>query len=387
MSPSLGIERFSAASFRPVTTLAEPFHIRIGQFISLFKNDSRLDAKETVAGTDEEIRDQTFIQDRMVLSQSLRDRFALNVESLFKIGEKLGFFETYKTELELLTRLGWHPFPSGASDTPEPKKFFPYRDAKTNVLTSGVEDDFSNVQRQAFTSAILLHTLLDLYTDHSPFTDEVKKNVIGDAILLKALKPFEILDRIGMKKAAITDVTGDKHDRIKAVSQSLVRDKIIEQKEADRLVIITTHTAGVEGFNPFLQIDQNRQVHISGDPYLQILRAIDDVTIVLLDSPESLTFSTPADKIVMLSGRRGVGLLDQVIILQDSLSESADKNRLTFEHPNGVRDGKQVLGTAAQGQDMISSSIWAHMLHSIGFQGSLTDFLDAIKNNIDTLRG
>ncbi|MBX7143653.1 MAG: hypothetical protein K1X79_04310 [Oligoflexia bacterium] len=349
-----------------------------GQFVQ-FEIDASLGQKPVAPEAqelNEQVLDGQFRERREALIAGLAgSQYCKSRDGLFIDANSARFFDRFAEELAALERLGYPPFAGARAE--DPKRNFPIFDAQMKPVQGAVHNDsFANVTRQALASALFLDRLLDLANARrvnllqgANFLPGFSRDeVVSMSLLSKALKPWEIIDRIALKSGALdASVRPDAHERLHAHMQRLVSAGLITQELGDKIYFVARHTVGREGMYAFLQRGQGQQFSINGNPEIQLVRACDDIRVFLPGgaSGEVHVAASPDQKVIAISGRRGAGLFGDV---------------LSFSAP-GAPD---IQITAAQAQDIISSCKLAEVAHLLGLhdpRGPVWAVIDAVEKH------
>ncbi len=308
----------------------------------------------------EQVPDPAFQERREALIQELRSRpGALTGAQICEIAKREGLFERFKEEFDILHRLGVHPLGSEVGCVTK-RKWHLLNNRAENSGQS-IEDDFSNVQIQSLRTALMLSSFLNqlgLYDQH------LRKQIVGSAILLKALKAGEILDRISVKNGVATIIIPDSEERLAQRCAKLDRDNVLDADVIGRLFDITAHTSGPGGFKRFLRMEADRpNITIVGEVLFRLIRAFDDITLTLpgrkgTDEPTLYVAGTPAEKMIVISNRRGDGILGQ-LLMPDPTSTEGVPQMVRF---NSATHNPAKVSTMGQAQDLLSSTILCSLL-------------------------
>lgn len=348
--------------------MSNVLNINVGTTSFNFELDPRLGPRDVAPETQElseQVLDESFQRARETLLGELRQsRLAVSAHSLLARAANQEIFNRCHLAFEALDHLGYHPFKS--PQTPDVVRNFPRFDAEMRpIANASVTDSFGNISRQALASAIFLDRLLKLAAskgvDLTPgFAPD---DVVSMSVLSKALKPWEIIDRIALKDGQLDkSVRPDAHSRLHAHMQRLVEAGLISPEQGEQMYFVAQHTVGREGMLAFLRRGSGQNFSVVGNPAIQLVRACDDIRVYLAGDaakglPELFVPTSPADKIIAISGRRGAGLLGDTLSYED---ESATAIRMT---PAQAQEAIStcILADVAKRLDLVDASgpVWA----------------------------
>lgn len=379
MSPvvsSRGPEEGSPVDVPKIEGLIE---VRLGDKTLWFKPDARLAPQRTISeglSDTDQVTAAEYLAMRAELVAGLRSsQVALNPQELHAAAQRENLFHRFRHEFGILKKLGIHPFPQEYFG--EPKRDWPHYNLDMNPLGTSFTGDLSNISLQPVRTALALCKLAEL----APFrlSQASADRLIGDALLMKALKPFEVVDRklMAEKPSRLPAGSADTPERLNGWASYCVDTRLISQADATRILAIARHTVGQGGYVKFLKWTGPNSIEIQGDPHFQILRAFDDCT-TSLDSPgpgEPMRygFSPPAEKTIVIARKRGDGLFG-VEFLYDPASILGTANCRT------VGSGELSPGalSMAGAQSLLSECVLIHLVDSLGINLGFSDQADVV---------
>lgn len=331
---------------------------------------------------DAQVDNDKLLAEREQLMQTISPR--RSALDILIIADNLGIYDFCERQFEILDNLGSSPFN-------DEKRPFPLRNNDGKPVAETDPQSFSNVGTQPLLStcvAWLLGSALEqagyLQLDELPL-------LIQGASMLKPFKPYEILDRIALRKGIFTGAP-DSHQRLAMHRDRLVEEGLIDRRNADFAYEIVTHTCGHEGFLPFLKLSEQgaskvaehstgrfvplelRDVSVlpaeemsgSDARIMRILRAIDDITVSI--GPD-YALAEPHQKITLLSKTRGDGLQGTFLVYDTETGKLAARNWKDMKADYPDQDLSQLI-TFGTAQDYISSVIHCELFHVLQAGGA-----------------